>query len=68
MKHCPECGGEIKPTINIFKRNEKEFEKFKKACKEEGISMPKSHNCIKCGRMWNEKWEPMKIRLAWLDV
>lgn len=34
MKHCPECGEEIKPTINIFKSNEKEFKKFKKTCKE----------------------------------
>lgn len=62
MKHCPECGGEIKPTVNIFKGNEK----FMRDCKEKGIPMPKGYNCIKCGRMWDEKWKLLKVRLAWL--
>lgn len=67
MKNCDECGGEIQPQVDFFKRSNKAYKSFASKMKEYGVPLDDgSSNCIECGKLWDKDWKPMKIRLAWL--
>lgn len=65
-RYC-ECGGEIRPTIDFFEKENRE--KKKKDFKERfGKELPdlKNYNCINCGQCFDENFKKMSIRLGWL--
>lgn len=62
-----ECGGEIKPTKELFKQSA-DYGDFKKELKKMGISEIKGYNCIECGQCYDENLKKMDGRLAWLMV
>lgn len=64
-KRCEECGGEIRPTKNLFQQSP-DYADFKKELEKMGISETKGYNCIDCGQAYDENLKKMNMRLGWL--
>ena len=69
---CDECDGKVKQKIDFYKQDKdgrdwKKFKEIKEEMQKKGLDWePKGYNCIKCGKCWDELFQPEEIRMGWL--